>query len=226
MWLRWALIAMLIVLLRSAMSSDSQQELVQHQAEETEVTDLSQRRIAPLEEAAQILNTQLDPTTTSSINASEHGGDNNVALREGGLEKEGAGFCVKEATIFPWHQNQTTTKHMGTCSSLDNAGGVSSKVPRPKCEEGKGCDRPLNCFDFRSLGNDSVVPDPPSVLKVTPHMLEGISENVSIQNCCAIVMFYAPWCEFSAQFGRKYNALGRTFNELPILAVDLNENEP
>ena len=209
----------MLAVLRSAVSSDSQQQ----QAEEADVTDRLQHRITPLEEAAQILHSQLDLNTD---NVSLHNGGNNMSLHEGGLEKEGTGFCIKEPTVFPWRRNQTTTNYVGTCSSSDTAGGVSTEVPRPKCEEGKGCDRPLNCFDFRSLGNDSVVPDPPSVLKVTPHMLEGISENVSIQNCCAIVMFYAPWCEFSAQFGRKFNALGRTFSGLPILAVDLNENEP
>ena len=97
---------------------------------------------------------------------------------------------------------------------------------KPACEEGRGCDPPLNCFDFKTLGNTSVVPDPPRAVKVTPYELEGILENPSTANCCAVVMFYAPWCEFSTQFARKFNALGRTFDSLPTLAVDLGENEP
>lgn len=98
---------------------------------------------------------------------------------------------------------------------------------RPKCDEASGCNVPLNCFNFRELGNDSsVIPDPPQALLVTPHQLEDIVETTSVQNCCAVVLFYAPWCTFSVQFARKFNALGRSFDSLPILAVDLAENDP
>ena len=103
----------------------------------------------------------------------------------------------------------------------------SEKKPSwPRCSEEGGCDSPLNCFDFKTLGNESVVPEPPTAVKVTPYQLERILENPSTANCCAVVMFYAPWCEFSAQFARKFNAIGRTFDGLPTLAVDLGENEP
>lgn len=97
---------------------------------------------------------------------------------------------------------------------------------RPKCDEASGCNVPLNCFNFRELDNDSsVIPDPPQALLVTPHRLEDIVETTSVQNCCAVVLFYAPWCTFSVQFARKFNALGRSFDSLPILAVDLAEND-
>lgn len=98
---------------------------------------------------------------------------------------------------------------------------------RPKCDEASGCNVPLNCFNFRELDNgSSVIPDPPQALLVTPHQLEDIVETTSVQNCCAVVLFYAPWCTFSVQFARKFNALGRSFDSLPILAVDLAENDP
>lgn len=101
-----------------------------------------------------------------------------------------------------------------------------TEYQRPSCEKGKGCNKPLECFDFSTLGKDSPVPDPPRAVKVTPLELEAILENKLYENCCAIVMFYAPWCEFSSQFARRFNAIGRTFSELPVLAVDLGENEP
>lgn len=98
---------------------------------------------------------------------------------------------------------------------------------RPKCDEASGCNVPLNCFNFKELGNNSmVIPDPPQTLLVTPHQLEDIVETTSVQNCCAVVLFYAPWCTFSVQFARKFNALGRSFDSLPFLAVDLAENDP
>ena len=98
---------------------------------------------------------------------------------------------------------------------------------RPKCDVGKGCDTLLHCFDFKTLpSNASIIPDPPQAVIVTPHQLESIVENQTMQNCCAVVLFYAPWCTFSVQFAQKFNALGRSFENLPILAVDMAENEP
>ena len=110
----------------------------------------------------------------------------------------------------------------------DDVSEVSSCSARPKCDEVSGCTAPLHCFDFRQLTdtNASVIPDPPHVVIVTPHQLESIVENSSVQNICAVVLFYAPWCTFSVQFAKKFNALGRSFDSMPFLAVNLAENEP
>ena len=116
------------------------------------------------------------------------------------------------------------------CGASDNATNVTLSeitVLRPKCEDGKGCDEPLHCLDFKTLDpNASIIPDPPQAVLVTPHKLENILEVHGMPNCCAVVLFYAPWCAFSIQFARKFNALGRSFENLPIMAVDLAENEP
>ncbi|XP_038061026.1 uncharacterized protein LOC119731825 [Patiria miniata] len=37
---------------------------------------------------------------------------------------------------------------------------------------------------------------------------------------CAFVMFYAPWCKFSAKAAPAFNAIGRAFPDLEVLAVD------
>lgn len=96
----------------------------------------------------------------------------------------------------------------------------------PRCEEGKGCDSPLHCYDFCQEGAGSTVPHPPRGVDLSPHELERVLENQTIVNCCAIVMFYAPWCDFSVRFARRFNALGRTFEGLPVLAVDFSVHEP
>lgn len=109
----------------------------------------------------------------------------------------------------------------------DNTTVSEVSLVRPKCDVGKGCDTLLHCFDFKTLpSNASIIPDPPQAVVVTPHQLESIVENQTMQNCCAVVLFYAPWCTFSVQFAQKFNALGRSFKNLPILAVDMAENEP
>ena len=102
----------------------------------------------------------------------------------------------------------------------------SGPAPQPRCEAGKGCDTPLHCYDFGREGVGSIVPHPPQAVDVTPHRLESILEDPAVANCCAVVMFYAPWCEFSARFARRFNALGRTFDGLPVLAVDFSKQDP
>ena len=116
---------------------------------------------------------------------------------------------------------------IGNVSSENDSTLADAGPLRPKCDEISGCNVPLHCFDFKQLSNSaSVIPDPPQPLLVTPHQLEGILEDTAVQNSCAVVLFYAPWCTFSVQFARKFNALGRSFDGLAVLAVDLAENEP
>ena len=100
---------------------------------------------------------------------------------------------------------------------------------RPKCDEINGCSAPLHCYDFRQFVDITSIiniPTPPHAVLVTPHQLEGIIEDSTRHNVCVVVLFYAPWCTFSVQFARKFNAVGRSFDSLPVLAVDLAENEP
>lgn len=93
---------------------------------------------------------------------------------------------------------------------------------RPVCKAVTGCDVPLNCYNHSVMtmlnGNMAI--------KVTPRHLEHILENSSVSNVCALVMFYAPWCPYSVEFARQFNAIGRTFRELPVLAIDYSENDP
>lgn len=38
---------------------------------------------------------------------------------------------------------------------------------------------------------------------------------------CTLVLFYAVWCPFSMKLAPAYNALGRLFPTVPIIAVDI-----
>lgn len=95
---------------------------------------------------------------------------------------------------------------------------------KPICKEKVGCDVPLNCFDYSSLTR-STASKVAGARKVTPHNLERILENPSITNTCAVVMFYAPWCPYSVDFARQFNALGRSYRQLPVLAVEFSESD-
>lgn len=107
-----------------------------------------------------------------------------------------------------------------TCSDAPPPSS-SAKGPwqRPVCKEKIGCDKPLNCFNYSSLTESK------GAFKVTPHNLELILENQAVTNTCAVVMFYAAWCPYSVDFARQFNALGRSYKELPVVAVDFTEND-
>jgi len=80
------------------------------------------------------------------------------------------------------------------------------------------------CIDYSTLP-DSILSDPPLVLNVTSQQLNDILQDDSVANRCAIVYFYASWSYYSCEYAYQYNALGRAFNSLPILAIDLHYNE-
>ena len=103
---------------------------------------------------------------------------------------------------------------------------AKSEYQRPVCKEGEGCDIPLNCYDFIANGPRDIVPDPPKAVELTPLELQNLLGNGTYKNCCALVMFYAPWCEYSVNFAQKFNAIGRTFLKLPVIAVDLSAHDP
>lgn len=80
------------------------------------------------------------------------------------------------------------------------------------------------CTDYRDI-SDTVLSDPPSVLNVTSERLAEILQDDAVANRCALVYFYASWSHYSCEYAHQYNALGRAFNSLPILAVDLLYND-
>lgn len=49
--------------------------------------------------------------------------------------------------------------------------------------------------------------------------LLAFDKNESFTDC-VMVMFYAPWCRFCAETAPHYNALGRAFPQLEVLAID------
>ena len=51
-------------------------------------------------------------------------------------------------------------------------------------------------------------------------LIKKLSSRNSSDSNCVVVMFYAPFCMFSAQTAPHYNALGRVYPQLDILAID------
>ena len=103
-----------------------------------------------------------------------------------------------------------------------NPSGVNGSVGEDGATEHKIKTYP--CTNYRNISN-SVVSDTPSVLNVTSQQLTEILHDNTVVNRCAIVYFFASWSHYSCEYALQYNAIGRAFNSLPILAVDLQYND-
>ncbi|KAK3722087.1 hypothetical protein QZH41_019842, partial [Actinostola sp. cb2023] len=51
-------------------------------------------------------------------------------------------------------------------------------------------------------------------------LLKWINSSNNASDGCAVVMFYAQFCPFSASIAPQFNAFGRAYNNTPILAID------
>lgn len=51
-------------------------------------------------------------------------------------------------------------------------------------------------------------------------LLRWINSSSNTSDGCAIVMFYAKFCPFSASIAPLFNAFGRAYNNTPVLAID------
>ena len=49
--------------------------------------------------------------------------------------------------------------------------------------------------------------------------------NRSMGAECHLVMFYAPWCPFSAQAAPHFNGLARAFPDIGLYAVDSSKSQ-
>lgn len=51
-------------------------------------------------------------------------------------------------------------------------------------------------------------------------LLQQLGSRNATNGRCTVVLFYAPWCVFSAQVAPHYNALARAFPMLDVVAID------
>ncbi|XP_074594686.1 thioredoxin domain-containing protein bug [Brevipalpus obovatus] len=54
--------------------------------------------------------------------------------------------------------------------------------------------------------------------------LTNASSSQSNQSSCHLILFYYPWCPFSAQAAISYNALGALYPQIHVLALDAYEH--
>ncbi|XP_078509388.1 thioredoxin domain-containing protein 15 [Lissotriton helveticus] len=82
----------------------------------------------------------------------------------------------------------------------------SAKSPKVNCEE-----RNTTAIDTFTL----------RILNVSQDLMEYLNSNSSE---CTLVLFYTPWCHFSARLAPHFNSLPRAFPTLHFLALDASQH--
>uniref|UniRef100_A0A8C8A7A3 Thioredoxin domain containing 15 n=1 Tax=Otus sunia TaxID=257818 RepID=A0A8C8A7A3_9STRI len=82
----------------------------------------------------------------------------------------------------------------------------SAKAPKVNCEE-----RNATGIDRFTL----------QILNVSQDLMEFLNPNSSD---CTLVLFYTPWCRFSASLAPHFNSLPRAFPTLRFLALDASQH--
>ncbi|KFZ49086.1 Thioredoxin domain-containing protein 15, partial [Antrostomus carolinensis] len=82
----------------------------------------------------------------------------------------------------------------------------SSKAPKVNCEE-----RNITGINRFTL----------QILNVSQDLMEFLNPNSSD---CTLVLFYTPWCRFSASLAPHFNSLPRAFPTLRFLALDASQH--
>ncbi|XP_051870904.1 thioredoxin domain-containing protein 15 [Pristis pectinata] len=76
----------------------------------------------------------------------------------------------------------------------------------------------VNCEERNITGLDRFIVQ---ILNGSQDLMEFLSANGSD---CSVVLFYTPWCQFSADLGPHFNALPRAFPSLQFLALDASQH--
>uniref|UniRef100_A0A8C3RGW7 Thioredoxin domain containing 15 n=1 Tax=Cyanoderma ruficeps TaxID=181631 RepID=A0A8C3RGW7_9PASS len=98
---------------------------------------------------------------------------------------------------------------------------LEAVLPAP-AEEQNGTDSAkapkVNCEERNTTGIDRFTLQ---ILNVSQDLMEFLNPNSSD---CTLVLFYTPWCRFSASLAPHFNSLPRAFPTLRFLALDASQH--
>ncbi|GCB75789.1 hypothetical protein scyTo_0015372 [Scyliorhinus torazame] len=102
--------------------------------------------------------------------------------------------------------------------------GILEPVPaeNPAAEEANATETArapkVNCDERNMTGLENFIVQ---ILNSTQDLMEFLNANGTD---CSVVLFYTPWCRFSADLGPHFNALPRAFPSLQFLALDASQH--
>jgi hypothetical protein len=100
-------------------------------------------------------------------------------------------------------QNQTNLTDINSLNISEHAGNSTNKTQQPF----------WSCVKYNMTQQHVIL------LKDKNSLIWWLDELNKTMGC-AVVLFYAKWCYFSASIAPMYNTVGRAFSGIPILAID------
>jgi len=137
---------------------------------------------------------------------------------------------------IPSVESVETATQISSSEELNDAENPTEEiklVEDSKNETDKGLrtsPKKLTCLPLKGLNITSEDENRVEVLNGTA-LISVLNEqsNSNVTNrttpaICSLVLFYAPWCPFSARAAPHYNALARLYPDLVLMAVDANRH--
>lgn len=130
--------------------------------------------------------------------------DSHCSLREHlfSLDGAGASFPDREEEYYP----EPEVADADPAPPEDSNNTESLKSPKVNCEE----------RNVTGLENSTL-----KILNMSQDLMDFLNPNGSD---CTLVLFYTPWCRFSASLAPHFNSLPRAFPGLHFLALDASQH--
>ncbi|NWS76727.1 TXD15 protein, partial [Crotophaga sulcirostris] len=135
----------------------------------------------------------------------------------------GSGLPAVQLSVVPAEvgDGQAPSAAVAGCDGAGEAcgagSGLSQELPSPEpngTESGKG--PKVSCEERNSTECCAL-----QILNASQDLMEFLNPNGSD---CTLVLFYTPWCRFSASLAPHFNSLPRAFPTLRFLALDASQH--
>ncbi|XP_038006167.1 thioredoxin domain-containing protein 15 isoform X2 [Motacilla alba alba] len=164
--------------------------------------------------------------------AAERGGPEPVRYRTAEMADAmlGSGALAEQPVLLSAVPAEASGGPAGACdgAAAGDACGpareqpVLEPVPPAPAEEQNGTDSAkapkVNCEERNTTGIERFTLQ---ILNVSQDLMEFLNPNSSD---CTLVLFYTPWCRFSASLAPHFNSLPRAFPTLRFLALDASQH--
>ncbi|XP_014803283.1 PREDICTED: thioredoxin domain-containing protein 15 [Calidris pugnax] len=128
------------------------------------------------------------------------------AVAKGACEAAGGGDGCGAGSSPAGAPGQAGLETVPPAPAEEPNGTDSAKAPKVNCEE-----RNITGIEHFTL----------QILNVSQDLMEFLNPNSSD---CTLVLFYTPWCRFSASLAPHFNSLPRAFPTLRFLALDASQH--
>ena len=157
--------------------------------------------------------------TSDAVESSDAIEEENVPseVNDTALEVSNANATINETGILDLNGTISNTSQVenSTTNKLDdeamNSTTTNSGLPKWFCR-GRN-----NSQSNETLPQNVVIVNSEELLT----LINKTTDNET--DTCAVVLFFTQYCPFCAKLAPMYNALGRVYNNLPILAIDAHK---